>query len=223
MAYPEKKTSHTGIFLICFVLVLGIVLFFLMRMKDDLAAQIGALKTAAAYLKSEYRFAELTVTGKDVEKISFTLRLLDPDGNARWAAAYTLIGSDIFLESRVVLVEFEPERKAFVFPYRVYTDRIPEKQGVNFLTNSISNKIPVYYYSRGADMSRMKAVQAVFETAFYESDVYSELKQKHIPRIFDTSVHQSVIKPFEEGKTYSFIIHPNGGVELMEESYGSDK
>jgi hypothetical protein len=223
--YIPPKNDKTGGEKLGFfiVLIAGIaILFFLFsQMKDILQDKVDDLRKTIAWVKSEYNYARITILKKGANAIEFELSILGIDGEVKGKKTLTLPGNDIYLESRMVVLQTEDENKTVIFPYKVYTERIAPKDGVGIQALYVVNNFPQNYNAAGITEQIRRALAGIYETVFEYGDYYSAVKGKYIMDITDVAAHQSPYTPFESGKTYSYILHPNGGVEMMEGVNGS--
>jgi hypothetical protein len=223
--YNPPKNDRTGGEKLGFFIVLlaGIaILFFLFsQMKDILQDKVDDLRKTIAWVKSEYEYARITILKKGANAVEFELSIIGIDGEVKGKKTLTLPGTDIFLESRIVTLQTEEENKTVIFPYKVYTERIAPKDGVGIQNLYVVNNFPMNYNAAGITEQIRKAMAGIYETVFEFGDYYSAVKGKYILDITDVAPHQSPFTPFVSGKTYRYILHPNGGVEMMEGVNGS--
>jgi hypothetical protein len=216
---PARQTRAVSSWGILFVLLIVSIIIasiaFLTR--SSLEKKVTALKEAIEFVKSEYEFAQIIIRERKDGNIRFELRLIDSDNKVSARETITLRGSDVFLECRVVLTRMETTQKAFVFPFRVYTDRIAPKDGRDILPLYVKDSFPSIYRAKDAPADYNLTVAKIFETAFLESDYFDEIKSEYITKIFDTSVHQAFFGNFKLNRIYRAVVHPDGGVQLIEE------
>lgn len=216
----EGGKRHFVIMLILLMVVTGTIGVYFW--KSALENRVEDLREAIAFVQSSHHFASITIEEITDSTIRFKLSMFNLSEEETGSAEYTLDGSDIFLETRVAVMNWEEETRAFVFPFRVYSDTIPPAEGT-IITNVFAAKdIPYYYMTEDMKVSMKLAMKNIYQVVFGE-EIYDPLiEEQYFKRIFDTAVHQSVLQPFKEGKTYHYMIHPNGGIEIVEVSYGSE-
>jgi hypothetical protein len=68
-------------------------------------------------------------------------------------------------------------------------------------------------------ITAMKNLKLISRGAvIYREDVQGEF----IKNAFDSAVHQSFLRPFRTGDVYTYVVHPNGGIELLEAGDGNE-
>ena len=203
-----------GILILLFLIVIGG--FLLWTMKGGLEDRKQKLAKAISFIKSEYQFAEITIKDKTGDSIQFILKFLDITGKTVSTKEFQLKGKDIFLESRIVVIRVEEQERALVFPFKLYSDLIAPNEGVDLLNLYMENNFPKTYVSPDSEMN--KIIGKLFIKAFELNNSGKEFDDKYV-RIslnMDAVLHQGSLKEFKPGKMYRYLVHPNGGLELVE-------
>ena len=217
----EKSGGEKLGFFIILIAGIAILFFLFTQMKEILQDKVEDLRKTIEWVKSEYEFARVAVFKKGANAVEFELSIIGLDGEVKGKKVFTLPGTDIFLESRIVYLQSEDLNKIVIFPYKVYTEKIAPKDGIPVQNLYVTGNFPNNYTAPGISDQVKRTLTGLYETVFEYGDYYSAVKGKYITDIMDTAVHQSPFKPYESGKTYRYILHPNGGVEMMEGLNGS--
>lgn len=214
----QRNQPHSPLGILFLILFIAAAAFSAWLISTALEAKKTKILKTINYLKSEYDFAELKINFRDGQKVGFTLTLLDNDGDSIAKKDFVLQGSDIFLESKVVVIDFEEKERAFIFPTKVYTDKIPPKEGFDLLSLYSENNIPKNYFTKNPDADFVSAIKEIYSVAFSGEESKNQLDEKSIKVVLnmDAVLHQNPFQGFQEGKSYKCIAHPNGGLELME-------
>ncbi len=211
----SRSTRLISAFFILLLLA-GVTLFFTV-FKDKLQNRADSLRMAIEKVKSEYAFARITVLSQGQDQIRFRLTILNQEGEGQGAREYSLAGSDIFLESRVVHCRIEDQKKAFIFPWKVFTEKIAPEQGVDIRDIYLNEGKPLNYSTAQRSDTWDQTISDLYAVAFRDSDVFDTIKAQYIIDIYDSSLHLGIMGSFQPGRSYQCIIHPNGGLELKEE------
>ncbi len=214
MIETGKTHSGKGILLILFLLLLSGAAVWLIN--TSLKNKKIDLEKSLASMKSEFSFAEIKVIHKTNDKIRFNLRLLSIEGGSILEKSYELAGNDIFIESKVVVIEIHGDKKSFVFPYSLYTDRIPPQKGESLIKFYTEGGFPQIYKTAQADESYTFTIQKIFNYAFNDDEEQTGFGMGENSLKMDISLHQGDFHSFEENLTYRCTVHPNGGLELTE-------
>ena len=178
--------------------------------------QKDTLEKAIAAIKSDYTFASIVVLSDLDGKFSFLLTLYRPDGNSAGDRQMELSGSDIFLESRVAVIESGGVERAFVFPEKIYSDSVPPENGLELSSIYITNNFPQNYADPGLDRNLLRLLPELYNS---DPDLKVLLKTNHsrIVLDMDASLHKAGGTTLSVGKKYLYIVHPAGGLEFEEE------
>lgn len=212
----KKKRGGALQFLLILILLAGVSLLALKVFQGYLADEAESLREAVAFVKSEYYFLEMKVDDISGDKIFVTLSYLGLDNEIKAENSYELSGSDVFIESRIAVGTAEGEKRAFVFPFRIYSDSIPPSDGEILTNDYVSEGIPKTYLTSGIPESTKSGMKLIFSYLFDEKT--ENLNIQFISEVFDTAIHQDQNSPFEKGSVYLFSIHPGGGVEMQEKN-----
>lgn len=210
---------HFVILIILLMVATGAVGLYFWR--TALENRVEDLRDAIEFVQSQYHFATMYIQEKSDSTILFDLSMFNLSEELIGTDSYEIEGSDIFLESRVAVMAWEEDTRAFVFPTTLFSDSVPSSQGISITNLYVDKNIPMNYIVDDMKVSMKLAMKNIFQVVFGEEIYDPQIEEQYFERVFDTAVHQSVIQPFREGKSYHFIIHPNGGVEIVEASYGS--
>jgi hypothetical protein len=175
------------------------------------------LEKALANIKGEYPFAEISVLSKNGSAISAGLKLIGIDGSVAASGTFNLDGRDIFLECKVVLAGSGKISNALVFPFNIYTDRTPPENGKPVTNLYTVNGFPSTYKVTNAGEEYGRAVRFLYDAAFQAGNGTNTGFNGSVIRIMDASLHPGFYHSLEEGRIYRCLVHPNGGLELMEE------
>lgn len=212
----SKPLSYKLILFLLLAVGVGGVIFWLW--KSGLETQKSKVEKTITYIKSEYEFARLNVHGISSGRVNFTLTLLNIDGAPAAKKDFNMEGSDIFIESKVVVVQALSQERAFVFPEKVYTDLVPPQNGLELLSLYVNNNNPKNYSSINLDLDIASIVKSIYLFAFSGNENSSDLDKHSIKVInnLDAVLHQGPVQGFKSGAEYRCIIHPGGGLELLE-------
>lgn len=217
-----EKRFHFPVGILIVVMLLGLSAAAIYIWKVSLNSKVDDLKTAIAYVQSRYAFARMKVLAKTGDSVTVRFSVLDLSGNVVGGTNFTLPGQDFFLESRVLIAELEDEERAFVFPIKVYSDTMAPAQGVSVEPLYMKDGMPMNYIlsntSPGLALAMKNLKQIAYGAVLYGGDV----QDRFIKNAFDTAVHQNFMRPFQAGDEYDYVIHPNGGIELLESGYGNE-
>lgn len=177
------------------------------------------LHDAIETLKSEYPFARISVQSASQSSLGFKLTLIDSSGKTYASTNLFLKGNDVFLESKVAVLEYSGQQRAFVFPSRVYSDLIAPEEGVPLYALSAPGNLPAGYPSLAGDSGGQKFLKEVFTLAQSGSDDEEALTgiSAKIILEMDAVLHPGGVWPLQAGKSYLATVHPNGGMEIREE------
>jgi hypothetical protein len=214
MSESERvRTGRSTILLLLLVILTGasvlIINYNLKNRKMD-------LEKSLEYLKSDYTFAEIGVMSGSAGIITFNLKILNVDGSVITDRIYKLNGNDIFIESKVVMINSGKTNRALVFPFNLYTDVIPPRQGELLSGLYAVNGFPAIYLINKPDRSYDDAIRYLYKIAFSRGDSNSGMENEPGVRIMDASLHEGKFRHFEEGQVYRCLVHPDGGLELAE-------
>lgn len=208
------KANFSVMFIILLIVVGIAVCMFVLR--NTLENKVDSLKSAISLVKEEYEFVRMHIKDIKNNSVEFDLHFIDIDGETTAKKQYALKGKDVFIECRVVIAKFGEQEKAFIFPYRLYSDVIAPEKGKNILNDYAKDNFPLIYNSSKNPDNYKAAVKHIFETAFFESEYYDDIKEKYIVKIFDTALHQAFFNRLKEGAVYSAVVHSNGAAQLTE-------
>ncbi len=211
-----NKSSRLGLAFFILLLGAGVTLFFTVFQKY-LVNRAGQLRQAIETVKSKQEFARIRVLSRGNGVISYRLSVLDQDGQVQAKGDYTIPGDDLFIEARIVYCQLEEESKAFVFPWRMYSDRVAPDKGTDIRGLGVEQGFPLNYRRQGQDDTWVNTLKDIYATAFEESEVYAQIRDQYIKDVYDSSLHMGILGKWEAGKDYICIIHPNGALELLEE------
>ncbi len=211
----DSGKIQAGKWIVLFLFLVLIIGFGVFVINKNLASRKLDLENSLAFLKSEYTFAQIGILSKNPGAIRFNLEFLDIDGSVVTDVNFELEGSDVFIESKVVMIDSEKTNKALVFPYNVYTDTLPPRLGKPLSALYTVNGFPEIYKADKTDASYENAVRYLYSRAFQETGTAGEENDAKI-RIMDASIHQGQFRHFEEGQVYRCSVHPDGGLELTE-------
>lgn len=217
-----EKRFHFPVAILVVVLLLGLGAGAIYIWRMSLESEVDNLKEAIAFVQSQYAFAEMKVTGMTADMISVELSIRGISGDVVGSTNLTLPGQDFFLESRILIAALEDEQRAFIFPIKVYSDKMPPDTGISVESLYMKEGVPMNYYTSSIKpgmIIAMKNLKLISEGAvIYREEVQGEF----IKNAFDSAVHQSFLRPFRVGDVYTYVIHPNGGIELLEGGYGNE-
>jgi hypothetical protein len=204
--------------LLFFIVTLGVIAGGVWLYLNYLDKRKVDLEKALSYLKSDYEFAELNIINKDRDQYKLNLVLLDMYGIEVVQTNLIVPGKDIFIESKVVVLEQNKSEKAFVFPAKLYSDKLPSKDAADLTVLYITNDFPNNYRVTNNDPSFIETVKAVYQYSFFnkEKPLLFKNQNARIKTTMDAVLHLGKIKTFKAGKTYRYTVHPNGGLELVE-------
>jgi len=224
----KKHRKFLPLILMFFLLLFGGIVV-LTQINRFFKKQISDLSATLSYLKSETHFASLGIQSIQDSIIHFTLSFFSPEGKKVYSQNFSLKGSDIYLESRVIILKNtkqtdsknKPKTKlntrALIFPLRVYSDEIPPKQGLSLTNLYPYNQAPLLYASTSAPNKQKLNTQLLALSKFALGQTNKvRLDKNLIKNSFETSLHVGPFKQNQANHTYDFIIHPNGAVEMME-------
>ena len=216
MAGTGKPLSYKFILFLLLVIAVGGMIFWLW--KTNLETQKSKIEKVISYVKSEYEFARLSIHGISSQNASFTLTLLNIDGVPVAKKDYNINGSDIFIESKVVVIKTMEQERAFVFPSRIYSDVIPPQNGYDILPLYVNNNNPKNYTSVNLDLDIASIVKNIYIFAFSGNENPADLEKNSIKVVLnmDAVLHRSSAHGFHAGGEYRCIVHPGGGLELLE-------
>lgn len=82
----------------------------------------------------------------------------------------------------------------------------------------MDNQYPKNYSSTNNDPGLTETVKVVFQNVISDKDMAKDFKNQtvKIKMNMDAVLHQSPFKSFKPGKIYRYIVHPNGGLEMLE-------
>jgi len=212
----KKSPSLLGTALFLLLAIAG-ALFFLKYGQKSLENRAQALQKAVDFIKSDYEFARIRVLKKTESDIRFRLSLIDIEGRVVASRTLTFKGGDPFIESRVVLAHSPEAPKAFVFPYRAYSDRIAPSEGVLLGPLYIKDGFPLTYRRKQANAMWKKTLSGLYRTAIKNDNYFNNSGREYIDNIFSASIHLGIMGDWKTGRDYGLFIHPNGGIELREE------
>ena len=210
----KKGTSSFAIFFV--LLIIAFISVTVWMLKSGLETRKASLEDTINYLKSEYEFARLTINSKNSSSISFTMTLLNVNGNVAAKKDYELPGNDIFLESAIIVMSSPDKERALVFPKRLYSELLPPDQGLAITSLYDDNGFPGIYSSKDLTPELSSVIRKIYQlsqTAKEDSPDWKDQSVK-IALNMEASLHQT--RGYEPGKTYSCVVHPNGGMELLE-------
>jgi hypothetical protein len=176
------------------------------------------LEKALALIKSEYSFAEIFIISNNGNYLTAGLKLIDAGGSVLTGKTFTLNGRDIFLESKVAVVKNGKFSNAVVFPFNLYSDRTSPEKGESITDLYAVNGFPSTYILTNMDEQYKNTLIFLFEKAMKAAGSDTNITLQDIKVNFmDISLHPAEFSSIEEGRIYKCSVHPNGGLELMEE------
>jgi hypothetical protein len=209
----ESGKLHAGWMTILLFLLAVLTGTAVLLVKYSLKKSKIDLEKSIAYLKSEYTFAQIGILSRSNGSISFNLKFLNVDGSSITDRYFQLKGDDIFIESKVVTIDYGKTNRALVFPFNLYTDVIPPSEGELLSGLYVSKGFPEIYMQNVPGVQYEQAVRYLYLAAFENR---SNLENDMTVRIMDASLHQGQFRHFEEGRNYLCQVHPDGGLELSE-------
>jgi hypothetical protein len=210
----RRKTPHRGFLSLLILVILAAGCIGVWRF--SLEKRKVSIQEAIANIKSEYEFADLKILQRKENSTSFFLTLLTSETNKVFEKGFELPGKDVFISSKVIVIEAYGEKKAFVFPQAVYSDVIPEKEGFSLIPYYVENNFPRnYFFDKENDdfVDLMRKVYRAADSGNEESRGWGK-DSFRVVLILEASLHQADFKPFEEGRVYKLVLHPNGGLEI---------
>lgn len=217
MEKPREKSHARFTLLLVLGFVVAVAAALVTIWKSSLENRAADLKTAIAYVKSETSFARFRILSRDASGMRVELTLLDLAGDAVAQKEIALPGADFFLEARVVLVREGEATRAFVFPFRAYSDVLAPADGIDLLALYVKDGVPASYGGKEVPEGVSRTARRLYQAAFLPENTAGRDLKITIVKIFDTSVHQSALEDFRVGRGYRCVAHPAGGVELREE------
>lgn len=222
----KKHRKFLPLILMFFLLLFGGIVV-LTQINRFFERQISDLSATLNYLKSETHFASLGIQSMQDSIIHFTLSFFSPEGEKVYSQNFSLKGSDIYLESRVLILKNTKDSKnkpktklntrALIFPLRVYSDEIPPTQGLSLTNLYHPITAPLLYASTSAPNKQKINTQLLALSKFALGQTNKvRLNKNLIKNSFETSLHIGPFKQDQAHHTYDFIIHPNGAVEMLE-------
>lgn len=213
---PQSRSPRLLAGFIILLVLAGTVLFFTV-FRDMLQSRADQLRLAIETVKSHYAFARIQVLEKSPKGIRVKLTILNQEGQPRGSDTFSLPGNDVYLESRIVHCRLEEDTRAFVFPWRVFTEQLSPAQGKDIRELYLEEGSPRNYQGDKRSDTLDQAILDLYRTAWQDSDVYDDIREQYIIDIYDSSLHLGILGTYQAGRSYICIIHPNGGLELKEE------
>ncbi len=196
------------------IIAIAMAWFFIKYKKTKLKTRAEALQSAIDAIKSDYAFAKIKVLKKNKGKITVILSILDVNGKEAGDKTFTLAGNDPFIEARVIVAHNAEQQKAFVFPLRIYSDKIPPSKGQSITSLYVRDNFPLNYRKEKQSKTWTHGITALYQSAMKGKSVFPD--SDSIDNIFSASVHLGLMGNWTVGSTYILSIHPNGGIELKE-------
>lgn len=215
---PEFRKQRHFSGLILFLLLAAAAGFFILQtVNSGLVLKRASLEKALQYLKSEYVFGKIEPLGRE----SYRLTLYNIEGKTVSVKTLNVPGGDLYIESRVAVIEYNEEERAFVFPLKAYSDTVPEKDGIDLKPLYMKNGYPAIYTVSSNDEVFVSVVREIYrqsETAAGTGDgTNNAVPAGHlkIKLAMDVALHRG---PFQSGgKTVELLVHPDGGLEERED------
>ncbi len=223
MAERSKLGAGGAVLLLIFLIILAGFAVYVFNF--TMANRKIDLEKALANVKSEYAFAQIAVISNDNNYITADIRLLSPDGSVIADKSLTLEGSDIYLECKVASAEKGNFSNALVFPFNVYTESVTPERGLPLTNLYLVNGFPSTYALTNMNRQYMDAVAFLCARAMAagpDSGAGSGENRTNIMvndarvLLMDISLHPGSFHSIGEGSMFNCIVHPNGGLELME-------
>ncbi len=199
-----KRVRTFVISILFFCMLAFLIYIFLDYLKLDFIRRKTNLEEEIAGLKSEYIFFRYRIDSVENGKVGFTFYIFDPNENLITNSTILIDGSDVFLESKVIILN---PTNSIVFPLRLFSDVISPAQAISL--KEFYSKKRDFFYSEKSDMGKF------FNSMFY----YYVFGEGNIDRYksfvkseMDVVLHSAI--PLIEGDTYECILHPGGQLEL---------
>lgn len=216
MAVQRKALSAGGILFVLLILVAAAAISWMVS--GSLGVKKVKLEKTISYLKSEYRFAQIRLHSRSGQRMAFSLVLYNMDGNVAVQKDFNLEGNDVFLESKVVVVEILDQEKSFIFPEKLYTDVIPQAAGIGLDEFYVKDGFPLNYKMAVTDQDFVSTVKSIYSYARSAESANPSLDNLSIKVVLnmDAVLHQNSARELRAGTAYDCVVHPNGGLELAE-------
>ncbi len=190
-----------------------------------IAAMTGALRSrkislekAVRYVQSEYVFGRIALSPDGKDSLTVRLALLTPEANTALERTFSLPGSDVFLESRVLVIEHEGLERTYVFPSRLYSDTLPASEGIDLIPLYVRDGFPAHYALLKDDPEWNATVKAIYIAAWAgpeEAGNNTAFADLPVKMRLDAALHRGPYRD-NRGGVYELLAHPNGGLELRE-------
>jgi hypothetical protein len=187
------------------LLFLGFLLLTIAIIITAQRAEIQRLDATIALLKSERVPLKFSVVERRDGAIRARCKFYDPDGNEKAVLESRWVGKELNVDFISV-----PYRGAFIaFPYRIFTDAIPAKNGT-FLP-------PLY------DVGGFPSIMGVLNSTTVREEIRRIFKRivdgEELPEgTFGNAVHDiAQLRSFEIGIVYRVVVRSRGGIEIMED------
>ncbi len=204
-------------------IILGIGLFILLVSGIYCATtwqqrKIQQLQKQVAFLKQELIPIRFKILYRKNDTILVSLKFYDLDhnvityydksGQPQTFVRIKMLGNELSFDFIVVPVG----NRFLAFPFKIFTDQIPPKDGVVLFPFYDKNDFPQIYYSQYSTPAFNSGIKALFNKIV-------EGKIQDIKGIFGSMVQDvSNIQQFQTGKVYRVVFHPaKGGIEIIQE------
>lgn len=184
--------------------------------------EINKLQTTLKHLDKSYKVAEMEVTNvaySDLENIRTTLSLTYYDyadmGTVENNQEITIAGRDIYIDAYVMNFEYsdivEGDVKNLAFPYRIFSNKVPQSEGVELKVKD-ENNIP-WVFHRGPDdvygITPEDFQSQLEKIADFITD-QKVAREAGIRSIYGNAVHNYV----RAGQKYEIRVEQSGGLVL---------
>ena len=218
MSDVSRRRSILG--LIAVMVIIAMAFSLLWQLYNNLIEKKKQfLEDAVNYIKSDYKFASIFINSNDGRKISFLLTIYNQDGNPAGKKLLEISGGDIFLESKVIVIDSSGVGKAFVFPEKIYSDSIPPEKGIDLTPIYVTDGYPQNYSKVRSGDGIYKGILSIYNISRGISNEIYKVKGNNLKIMLDmdASLHKAGGTEFMQGRNYICSVHPGGGLELEEE------
>ncbi|MCX7655633.1 MAG: hypothetical protein N2Z76_03805 [Treponemataceae bacterium] len=175
----------------------------------------------------ETKIAEIQVTtiplrfmlmSRSDMEIAARFRFYTPQGKEIASFERSWRGRELVIDSLVVPVG----KHHFVFPFRVFTDQIAPRSGTLLFQYYDYEGFPGIFESPTLSAETRRLLSVLFQRLKVSEGLLGTSRDGEVSqrfsKIFGNAVHDiRQLRPFEVGVVYALVVHPDGGIEIVQE------
>ena len=174
---------------------------------------IAKLENKIHFLKEETVPVRFKILEKSSENIKFLIKFYEQDNDEAFNAdTITLPGQELSFDFYVVPVQDEKNKREVkvAFPYKIFTNKMPAKDGISLFNYYDDKGFPQVFNSADVDTVYVNRM----------SELFAKIKAgntEEIEGIYGSMVQDiQQLNEFMENHVYQIIIHSKGGIEIQE-------